>query len=187
MNLYMSLYLVFLFVVLTPGILLRIPPKSSKLVVAVVHGLVFALVYCLTYKFVLNATYVENFQDVKDPKNCTLYERYAKETYAAYETQKDPIIKKQIFAKFEQYRNMMNDYCMPIVKKPAPTVQQNKPSIIQQIMPSIKKPAGPPAHCQKYVRDLNNLYTMKDNANKKYENHMATMKRDGCDPSASGP
>jgi hypothetical protein len=56
MNMYMSLYLVFLFVVLTPGILLTIPPKGSKLVVAVVHGLVFALVYCLTKDFVLQAT-----------------------------------------------------------------------------------------------------------------------------------
>ena len=56
MNMYMSLYLVFLFVVLTPGILLTIPSKGSKLVVAVVHGLVFALVYYLTKDFVLQAT-----------------------------------------------------------------------------------------------------------------------------------
>jgi hypothetical protein len=134
----MSLYLVFLFVVLSPGILLRIPPKGSKLVVAVVHGLVFALVYCLTYKFVLNATYVEYFQDVKNP---------------------------------------------------APTVQQNKTSIISNISNIFSggKPAGPPAHCRKYIPDLNNLYTMKSEATKKYDNLMAVMKRDGCDPNASGP
>jgi hypothetical protein len=56
MNVYMSLYLAFLFVVLSPGILLTIPPKGSKLVVAVVHGLVFALVYYLTCDAVLQAT-----------------------------------------------------------------------------------------------------------------------------------
>jgi hypothetical protein len=56
MNVYMSLYLAFLFVVLSPGILLTIPPKGSKLVVAVVHGLVFALVYYLTQDAVLQAT-----------------------------------------------------------------------------------------------------------------------------------
>ena len=56
MNVYMSLYMVLLFVVLSPGILLRLPPKGSKLVVAVVHGLVFALVYYLTHKAVWLAT-----------------------------------------------------------------------------------------------------------------------------------
>ena len=56
MNLYMALYLVFLFIVLSPGILLRIPPKGSKIVVAVVHGLVFAFVYYLTHKIVWRAT-----------------------------------------------------------------------------------------------------------------------------------
>lgn len=39
------LYLVFLFYVLTPNVLLRIPPNGSKHVVALVHAIVFALVY----------------------------------------------------------------------------------------------------------------------------------------------
>jgi len=56
MNIYMSLYVALLFVLLTPGILLTLPPKGSKLVVAVVHGLVFALVYHLTHKAVWLAT-----------------------------------------------------------------------------------------------------------------------------------
>jgi len=56
MNLYVSLYVALLFVVLTPGILLTFPRKGSKLVVAVVHGLVFALVYHLTHKAVWLAT-----------------------------------------------------------------------------------------------------------------------------------
>jgi|UniRef100_A0A6C0B6V9 mannose/fructose/N-acetylgalactosamine-specific phosphotransferase system component IIC len=38
-----------LFVALTPGVLLRLPPGGSKLVVAATHGLVFALVYHFTH------------------------------------------------------------------------------------------------------------------------------------------
>jgi hypothetical protein len=56
MNLYMSLYLALLFVVLTPGVVLSLPPGGSKLVVAATHGLVFAIVYHLSNKAVLNAT-----------------------------------------------------------------------------------------------------------------------------------
>jgi len=48
----MTAFTALLFVVLTPGVLLTIPPKGSKLVVAVVHGLVFALVYHFTHKAV---------------------------------------------------------------------------------------------------------------------------------------
>jgi hypothetical protein len=56
MNIYVSLYLALLFVVLTPGVLLSLPPGGSKLVVAATHGVVFAVVYHLTHKAVWNAT-----------------------------------------------------------------------------------------------------------------------------------
>jgi hypothetical protein len=56
MNLAMSLYVVLLFIALTPGVLLTIPPRSAKLTVAVVHGLVFAVLYHFTYKPVMLAT-----------------------------------------------------------------------------------------------------------------------------------
>jgi hypothetical protein len=52
MNLTMTLFTTLLFVLLTPGLLLRIPPGGSKLTVAIVHGLVFALVYHFTHKMV---------------------------------------------------------------------------------------------------------------------------------------
>ena len=45
-------YIIILFFVLTPGIMLSLPPKGSKYTVAAVHALVFALVYAFTYKFV---------------------------------------------------------------------------------------------------------------------------------------
>jgi hypothetical protein len=56
MNVAMNLYLVLLFVALTPGVLLHLPSGGSKLVVAATHGVVFALVYYLTHRAVQNAT-----------------------------------------------------------------------------------------------------------------------------------
>jgi hypothetical protein len=46
------IYLVFLFYVLSPNVLLRIPPNGSKHVVALVHAVVFALVYYYTSGYV---------------------------------------------------------------------------------------------------------------------------------------
>ena len=57
----MSLYVALLFVVLTPGLLLRLPPKGSLLMAAIVHGLVFALVYHFTHKMVWRLT-MEGFE-----------------------------------------------------------------------------------------------------------------------------
>jgi hypothetical protein len=54
LNIAMTVFTALLFVLLTPGILLRLPPGGSKLMVAVTHGLVFALVYHLTHKMVWN-------------------------------------------------------------------------------------------------------------------------------------
>ena len=56
MTLVMAAYVALLFILLTPGVLLSLPPGGSKLVVAGTHGAVFALVFCMTYKTVLNAT-----------------------------------------------------------------------------------------------------------------------------------
>jgi hypothetical protein len=46
------LYIVFLFYVLSPNVLLRIPPNGSKHVVALVHAVVFAVVYYYTSGYV---------------------------------------------------------------------------------------------------------------------------------------
>jgi hypothetical protein len=48
MKLLTSLYLAALFVILTPGILLTLPARGSRLTVAVVHGIVFVVIYQLT-------------------------------------------------------------------------------------------------------------------------------------------
>ena len=48
----MFLFTALLFFLLTPGILLSLPPGGSKKVVAAVHAIVFALVWTFTHKLV---------------------------------------------------------------------------------------------------------------------------------------
>lgn len=56
MGIVMFLYAFLLFFVLTPGILLSLPPKGSKIVVALTHAFVFALVWHFTCKIVWRST-----------------------------------------------------------------------------------------------------------------------------------
>jgi len=53
-NLYMALFVAILFFLLTPGILLRLPPGGSKYTVAAVHAVVFVIAYHFTHKAVAN-------------------------------------------------------------------------------------------------------------------------------------
>ena len=52
MSLVVSAYAALLFFLLTPSILLRLPKNGSKLTVALVHAVVFGLLFWLTHKFV---------------------------------------------------------------------------------------------------------------------------------------
>lgn len=56
MNVVLFLIVVALFYVLVPGILVVLPPKSSKHIVALTHALVFGIVLALIYKPVSRAT-----------------------------------------------------------------------------------------------------------------------------------
>lgn len=56
MNWLMFLYVLALFFVLTPGIVVSLPPRSSKTIVALTHAFLFALLYQFTNKMVYNAT-----------------------------------------------------------------------------------------------------------------------------------
>lgn len=79
----MSLFIVALFVVLTPGILVTLPSKgSSKLTVAVVHGIVFALLYSLLNKTVWNYLY-EGFTSAP-PKKPTAADAAATPSVAGF-------------------------------------------------------------------------------------------------------
>ena len=57
MNVVMFVYAFLLFFILTPGILLSLPPKGSKMIVALTHALVFALVWHFTHKLVWRSTH----------------------------------------------------------------------------------------------------------------------------------
>ena len=52
MNWVVALYAAFLFFLLTPAILVRLPPKGDKFTVAAVHAFVFALIFYFTHKMV---------------------------------------------------------------------------------------------------------------------------------------
>jgi hypothetical protein len=52
MSLVVSIYAAVLFFLLTPAILLRLPPGGSKYTVAAVHAIVFALIFHFTNKLV---------------------------------------------------------------------------------------------------------------------------------------
>jgi len=52
MSLAVSVYAAILFFLLTPSILLRLPPTGSKYTVAAVHAVVFALIFYFTHKLV---------------------------------------------------------------------------------------------------------------------------------------
>jgi hypothetical protein len=52
MNWIVTIYAAILFFVLTPGILVSLPPKGSKMTVAAVHAIIFALIMQFTCKMV---------------------------------------------------------------------------------------------------------------------------------------
>ena len=52
MHLIMFVYVFLLFFVLTPGVLVYLPPKAGKMVTAATHALIFALIWTLTHKMV---------------------------------------------------------------------------------------------------------------------------------------
>jgi hypothetical protein len=56
MNWIVTIYSAILFFILTPGILVRLPPKASNMVVTATHAVIFALVFHFTHKFVWRAT-----------------------------------------------------------------------------------------------------------------------------------
>ena len=56
MNWVITVYSALLFFVLTPGVLVTLPPKGKKLTVAAFHAVVFALVWHFTHKLVWRFT-----------------------------------------------------------------------------------------------------------------------------------
>lgn len=52
MNWIITVYIAFVFFILTPGIIVSFPPKRGKFTVAAVHALLFAFIWHVTHKFV---------------------------------------------------------------------------------------------------------------------------------------
>ena len=51
---FMFIYSSVLFFILTPGIVLTLPPKGKKITVALVHALIFGSIFAFSHKFVMN-------------------------------------------------------------------------------------------------------------------------------------
>jgi len=66
----MSLYLAALFVAFVPGVLVTLPPRSSRNVVLAVHAALFVLVWHFTHKMVFRMLY-EGFQNNVAMNNST--------------------------------------------------------------------------------------------------------------------
>ena len=52
MNWVTTIYAAVLFFMLTPGVLVSLPPKKGKFIVAAFHALIFALIWHFTHKLV---------------------------------------------------------------------------------------------------------------------------------------
>jgi hypothetical protein len=50
MDLLVFIFIVILFYILTPGVLLYLPPKASLSLAALTHGVVFSIILTLLYK-----------------------------------------------------------------------------------------------------------------------------------------
>ena len=62
MNAYVYAYIIILFIAVTPGILLHFPHVGNGYIVAITHGIIFALIWEYTHKYVYRNTYSEGFQ-----------------------------------------------------------------------------------------------------------------------------
>ena len=54
MNLVSFIFIVFLFVVLTPSNFIRLPQKGNKWIVSIVHGIIFAIILHCTYHYIMS-------------------------------------------------------------------------------------------------------------------------------------
>jgi hypothetical protein len=53
----MFLFTALLFFLLTPGILVTLPPKGKKMTVAAVHAVLFGLLFALSHKTLMRLSY----------------------------------------------------------------------------------------------------------------------------------
>jgi hypothetical protein len=80
---------VLLFVLLTPGILLVLPPKSTKYIVAVTHGVIFSALWILLYKPFCKFCSLMRVEGMEDKKPEEQEEEETKEGMEDGEEEKD--------------------------------------------------------------------------------------------------
>jgi hypothetical protein len=56
---------IILFIALTPGVIISLPPEGSKLTTAVVHGIIFSIIWMFIYRIINNI--YEGFENVIGP------------------------------------------------------------------------------------------------------------------------
>ena len=88
---------VILFVLLTPAVLVRLPPKGSKWTVALVHGVVFATVIHVVYLYVLpNLPILEELTSAEiAKKNFESSQKVAQNSQKQIQKQADDMREKQ--------------------------------------------------------------------------------------------
>jgi hypothetical protein len=57
--------IVILFIALTPGVMISLPPQGSNLTIAVVHGIIFSIIWIFIYRIVNNV--YEGFENIIGP------------------------------------------------------------------------------------------------------------------------
>jgi hypothetical protein len=87
----MFIFSALLYYVLTPGIFITIPSKSSKKIVALVHGLVYSIFWYFTYNIVFNVTVGFKTYTEEQTKRITKGEN----AYKAYQDYLDYISQNQ--------------------------------------------------------------------------------------------
>jgi hypothetical protein len=65
----MTLYVMVLFFLLSPGVLVSIPPRSGRVTTAFVHAIVFGIVWYFTHKMVWLATGGMHVIEIKPTKD----------------------------------------------------------------------------------------------------------------------
>ena len=75
MNLVSFIFIVFLFVVLTPSNFIRLPQKGNKWIVSIVHGIIFAIILHCTYHYIMSlGSIVEGRRNRRQTKpTCNTY------------------------------------------------------------------------------------------------------------------
>ena len=76
MNWIVTLYIALLFFILTPAVLIRLPPKGSKYTVAAFHAIVFGLIFHFTGKIVWRLSRgLEGFQEGATPAQLAMIQK----------------------------------------------------------------------------------------------------------------